>query len=80
MAQTVNLESTQSLEMQNSLQSLAVANGLSTPTINTVLLGIVNQKINLIATAKAIDDCFLLAAIISIAALFMCFFLKDVKT
>ncbi|HPT69894.1 MAG TPA: DHA2 family efflux MFS transporter permease subunit [Syntrophomonas sp.] len=77
LAQSVNLDSTQSLDLQNTLQSMAVSNGLSVTTVKSVYLAMISQKISLMSVAHAIDDCFLLAAAMGVIALILSVFLKD---
>ena len=79
LAQSVNLDSTQSLHLQNTLQSMAVSNGMSATTVKTVYLAMISQKITLMSMASAIDDCFLLAALMGVIAFVLCPFLKDKK-
>ncbi|HWQ76136.1 MAG TPA: DHA2 family efflux MFS transporter permease subunit [Syntrophomonas sp.] len=77
LAQSVNLDSTQTLLSQHSLQTLAASNGMASETVNALYLGLINQKISLMAATSAIDDCFVLAAAMGFIALILCPFLKD---
>lgn len=77
LAQNVNLDSTQSLNMQNTLESLAISNGVSITAMKTMLMAAIHGKITLMAMASAIDDCFLLSAALGVIALVLCPFLKE---
>ncbi len=80
LAQAVNLNSNSSLQVQDTLQGIAVSNGLSSASVNSVYLALINQKITLMSASSAIGDCFLLATAMSVIALLLCSFLKDRRT
>lgn len=78
LAQNINLDA-QSASALNTMQTIAASNGISVPAMQTITLSIINQNISLQAAAMAIGDCFLLAAVLCLTALILCFFLQDKK-
>lgn len=77
LAQSVNLNSDQALAMQTGLKAVAVSNGMSTSAVQSLTMGTITQKIGLMASASAIGDCFIVAAVLTLFGLILCPLLKE---
>lgn len=79
LAQSLNMNGNEALQLQGFAQGLAVKMGLSYSQAQSLALTPIMQQLAKFSMTRAIGDCFLLAAVLCFVALLMAPLLKDAR-
>ena len=79
LAHSLNTSSPAFSSMQKALSGIASQLGIGAGAGKALSLSVIYGKVATLAAVQAIDDCFVIAAVLCAMAMVLCFFLKDRK-
>ncbi|MGE5422593.1 MAG: DHA2 family efflux MFS transporter permease subunit, partial [Ignavibacteriales bacterium] len=80
LANSINLTGNDALAIQSTLKNMAINNGWSASTTQYMNLALIYKQIVKMSTISAITDCFIIAAGVTVVAIVLVFFFRDINT